>query len=579
MSFLGKYPESGKKKMPTVNEQFSSREKEVVELLLQGKSNKQIALALGISESTVEYHLKNVYKKLQVNSRTEAVLRWGKSIGNETSGELGESIVDVTSKQRESIVDGASENAENVGNTIPQKRIPKMKNFYLIGIGLLLALFLIVTAIIGRPIFRAAFYAAGTQVSETKPTQTETVIMLEGTPGFMSNMGVSFVFPSGLGDGTENEIVPLADDYNQWPQHVKLTLVDYPLSGVPTATEPQIMVFPANEFAQIGDCPQAEINGLKEVLATQHAELLQPLPCTSVADSLPFLPELHAAQVFHAQEKFLAFKNGDGIRYIMQLSQAHYPVIGEDSLYTFQGLTNDGKYYVSVILPVHLANLGSVSQSIENIQIMNDQQYSDYRNAMIGQINQANASFNPSLESLDTLVQSLLVDISWLIDTQPSSSQDTTATTSNQVVIFKPLDYCFVVPQGFTQLINDRQVEVVGPHSGLGGLSAGLVWIDAIEAQGRTALEVADEEVNAFGGSPPRSMVMLGGEQALVMDGMPGQDPIRKVYIVHNGLLYTLNFSHDSSNDTAKVQMETLLEYVISSWVWLSSGRSCPADN
>ncbi len=61
--------------MHTVNQQFSSREKEVVELLLQGKSIKQIALVLGISEGTTEYHLKNVDKKPQVNSRTAAVLR------------------------------------------------------------------------------------------------------------------------------------------------------------------------------------------------------------------------------------------------------------------------------------------------------------------------------------------------------------------------------------------------------------------------------------------------------------------------------------------------------------------------
>lgn len=73
--------------MHTVNKQLSSREKEVVELLLKGKSNKQIALALGISESTAEYHLKKGYQKLQVNSRTEAVMRLGKSIGNGTSGE------------------------------------------------------------------------------------------------------------------------------------------------------------------------------------------------------------------------------------------------------------------------------------------------------------------------------------------------------------------------------------------------------------------------------------------------------------------------------------------------------------
>ena len=153
-----------------------------------------------------------------------------------------------------------------------------------------------------------------------------------------------------------------------------------------------------------------------------------------------------------------------------------------------------------------------------------------------------------------------------------------TVTIPAQVAINESLDYCFVYPEGFTLLINDSQVEVVGPHSGLGGLVAGLVWIDVTDAQGSTAQEIADEVVNAFGGSPPRSTVMLGGEEALVLDGMPGQDAIRKVYIVHNGLLYTLNFSpYQSDNDTANAQMETLFASVTSSWVWISSGWPCPA--
>jgi DNA-binding CsgD family transcriptional regulator len=73
--------------------QLSKREAEVVDLLLQGKSNKQIALALGISESTVEFHLQNIYAKLQVNSRVEALLKLGKSTGI-TAAKPGESIVD-----------------------------------------------------------------------------------------------------------------------------------------------------------------------------------------------------------------------------------------------------------------------------------------------------------------------------------------------------------------------------------------------------------------------------------------------------------------------------------------------------
>jgi len=54
---------------------LSRREKEVVDQLLLGKSNKQIALGLGISERTVEFHLNNVYSKMQVGSRTELILK------------------------------------------------------------------------------------------------------------------------------------------------------------------------------------------------------------------------------------------------------------------------------------------------------------------------------------------------------------------------------------------------------------------------------------------------------------------------------------------------------------------------
>lgn len=81
----------------TQSKDLSRREREVVALLLQGKSNKQIALALAIAESTVEFHLKNVYAKLQVSSRTEAILKLGKSIGV-LDQQLGESIVEKESK-------------------------------------------------------------------------------------------------------------------------------------------------------------------------------------------------------------------------------------------------------------------------------------------------------------------------------------------------------------------------------------------------------------------------------------------------------------------------------------------------
>ncbi len=64
--------------MPQHNE-LSNREREVANLLLEGKSNKQIASALGITVRTVEFHLKNIYEKLQVGSRVELILKLGSS--------------------------------------------------------------------------------------------------------------------------------------------------------------------------------------------------------------------------------------------------------------------------------------------------------------------------------------------------------------------------------------------------------------------------------------------------------------------------------------------------------------------
>jgi DNA-binding CsgD family transcriptional regulator len=48
---------------------FTDRERETVELLMQGMSNRQIANALGITEGTVKKHLNHVFRKLGVHSR------------------------------------------------------------------------------------------------------------------------------------------------------------------------------------------------------------------------------------------------------------------------------------------------------------------------------------------------------------------------------------------------------------------------------------------------------------------------------------------------------------------------------
>ena len=52
---------------------LTTRETEVMQLVAQGRRNKEIAALLGISEETVQVHLKNVFGKLQVSDRTAAL--------------------------------------------------------------------------------------------------------------------------------------------------------------------------------------------------------------------------------------------------------------------------------------------------------------------------------------------------------------------------------------------------------------------------------------------------------------------------------------------------------------------------
>ena len=60
---------------------LTGREREVLELLATGSLYKEIAAHLGVTIDTVRTHLRNIYEKLHVHSRTEAVVkylaRWG----------------------------------------------------------------------------------------------------------------------------------------------------------------------------------------------------------------------------------------------------------------------------------------------------------------------------------------------------------------------------------------------------------------------------------------------------------------------------------------------------------------------
>lgn len=152
---------------------FTSREQQVIEQLLQGKSNKEIALALNLSVRAVEFHLSNLYAKLGVSSRTEAVLQLS-ALRESTSRDL-----------RTSTASEPGHSGENGEKTIPHRRQP-MKKLIPLLIGTTLLLSALVWALLrpappvaspaspsASPFVLSASPSAPTSASQTLLTQIE----------------------------------------------------------------------------------------------------------------------------------------------------------------------------------------------------------------------------------------------------------------------------------------------------------------------------------------------------------------------------------------------------------------------
>jgi ATP/maltotriose-dependent transcriptional regulator MalT len=68
-------PQAMQKAKISVAELLSTRERNIINLIAHGQSNKEVARDLGISPETVKSHMKHIFEKLEVEKRTQAVAR------------------------------------------------------------------------------------------------------------------------------------------------------------------------------------------------------------------------------------------------------------------------------------------------------------------------------------------------------------------------------------------------------------------------------------------------------------------------------------------------------------------------
>ena len=190
------------------------------------------------------------------------------------------------------------------------------------------------------------------------------------------------------------------------PAYAEFALERYPLQE--KFFQPKIFIYPVAEFEKVNTGAAQIIGDLRTLLAAPP----DPMPT-----AMPFLPLFNAGQIFHANDQILKFQNGSGVRFLIQFGQDAMPVNNHELFYTFQGLTDDGAFYVSTTLPVNAAFL--LEYPSPEFTLPPDgipfpwgsyDTLGEYYRANVRQLNATPPdAFTPSLTALDTLIQSMLV--------------------------------------------------------------------------------------------------------------------------------------------------------------------------
>jgi hypothetical protein len=241
-----------------------------------------------------------------------------------------------------------------------------------------------------------------------EPTVTEATAIVPSTTGNGPLNEFSWFninLPAGVANGGQSVVVaemPPSDQSPAWdvaPQHEDISLTGYVLTG--SFHEAQINVYPVQEFIALNPIVAERITTLQKIIQDKSNE----------PGNVPILPVWNATQVFFSNPTYLDFQNGSGIRYLTQYGQAIMPINNHDLFYSFQGLTTDGKYWISAILPVNHPSIQATYDDplpADIDQFMaNYEQYTTLLRANLD--TQPPATFKPSLADLDAMISSIIV--------------------------------------------------------------------------------------------------------------------------------------------------------------------------
>jgi hypothetical protein len=175
----------------------------------------------------------------------------------------------------------------------------------------------------------------------------------------------------------------------------------------------EISVYPIEEYSQMYSISEQnrsyfdkEVNSLKKLLSKRLAHL---------KGHNSFLGATDGQFGFKSHSKYISFKNGKGVGFVTQ-EQIEVTIINNEELvWTFEGVTNDGKYYVRAIFPIRASFLPEkATGEFEGYSLSDYSRLSKRNEQYLSLIRKRLDSlpsnqYQPSLENLTNIISSLEV--------------------------------------------------------------------------------------------------------------------------------------------------------------------------
>jgi hypothetical protein len=219
--------------------------------------------------------------------------------------------------------------------------------------------------------------------------------------------GISFSFNPQIGSNLNSVTIPMQNlgeesmPSETYPTHFEFTFDIFAVNQ--HFHTPKIIVFPVDEFVAISPYAADIINNLQQALVSH--------PSGGVNSNLPFLPMWNAAQLFTAKVVYFNFQNGSGVRFLTMYGQDIYPVDNTNLIYTYQGLTDDGRFYITAVMPVTNPGLPDSGDEVLGDYMTFDERWDSYISDTIAWLNFEDPdNFLPSIVLLDEMMASFKIE-------------------------------------------------------------------------------------------------------------------------------------------------------------------------